>query len=374
MKLSFLLLPAYAFFLILFTIFSYLYLDKNLIFLANFYTGFSTTNRILVSLLFFLLVVIFFFFYYFFLRQIKKGSIKLKNVVLLTCLILFFSYPAMLSYDIFNYVTTAKVAFTYHENPYIIKPNELTGDKNLLFTRASNKTALYGPSWIIATGIPNLLGGGNFIVTLFSQKLLVLVFYLCTSFLILKITKSPLYSAIFSLNPLVIIETLVSGHNDIFMMFFALLSLFLISQRKLGGGLFSGFISIFVKYSTLFLVPVLIEVFVNRYRKKEINWGKIYYHSALLMFAIFLLSFFREMYPWYAIWFLIFVSIVPNRRILTYTGLGFSFGLLLSYIPYMYSGDYFGNSLIAKNILIFLPVIVVLVLELKGRPWLRKFS
>lgn len=374
MKFKFLLLPAYVVFLILFTFFSYLYLDKNLVFLSSFYTGLSTTNRILVSFLFFLSIVIFFFFYFLFLRQIKKRAIRLKNVVLLTCLILFFSYPGMLSYDIFNYVTTAKVAFTYHENPYVIKPNELTGDKNLLFTRANNKIALYGPSWIVVTGIPNLLGNGNFVATLFFQKLLVIIFYLSSSFLILRITKSSFYGAIFSLNPLVVIETLVSGHNDIFMMFFALLSLHLLSQKKLMKGLLSGFVSVFVKYSTFFLIPVIIEIFINKYRKKEINWGRIYYHSAILMFAIFLLSFFREMYPWYAIWFLIFVSIVPNKRILTYMGLGFSFGLLLSYIPYIYSGNYFGSTPVIKNILIFLPVVAVLALEIRGRSWLRKFS
>jgi len=364
------LLFAYCLFLILFTIFSYLFLDRNLIYLSNFYIGITTTHRVLTSGLFLSSIIIFFFFYYIFLKQLKKRLIKFKTIILVTCLILFFSYPAMLSYDIFNYVATAKVVFTYHENPYVIKPEEIGADKNISFTRATNKIALYGPSWILATAVPNFLGGGNFILTLFLQKLLILFFYLATTNLIFKITKSSLYTALFALNPLVVIETLVSGHNDIFMIYFALLSLYLISNGKYIRSLVVIIVSIFVKYATLLLTPILIFLFLNKLKDGTINWNKVYLISAYLMFFAFLVSFFREIYPWYAIWFLPFVTIIPSRRSLTYISLSISFGLLLSYLPYLYSGNYFGYTPVLKNILIFAPLIFI---AFKGRSWLKKF-
>src|SRR5258708_36906519 len=93
---------------------------------------------------------------------------------------------------------------------------------------------------------PYFFGFGNFLLTLFGFKLIASISYLAMSFLILKITKNPLSAAIFALNPLVIMESLVSGHNDIFMMFFALLSLYLLSKvEKIKASLYFLF-SIFV--------------------------------------------------------------------------------------------------------------------------------
>src|SRR5260221_3326430 len=116
----------------------------------------------------------------------------------------------MLSYDIFNYIATAKVLFLYHENPYIIMPIEFLGDPFLLFMHAANKLALYGPFWIIMTGIPFLFSVKNFILSLLLFKLFVASFYFGTILFFNKLAKNLLSIFVFGLNPLVIIETSVS--------------------------------------------------------------------------------------------------------------------------------------------------------------------
>lgn len=364
----------YTFFLVLVTLFSYLFIDQNLTYLKVFYTGFVNNHRFLTSLTFFLIIITFFIFYVLFLKKARKGILDLKKVIIVTFLILFFSYPAMLSYDIFNYVTTSKIVFGYHENPYIFTPVQFTGEPFLQFTRATNKIALYGPFWILVSGIPYIFGFGNFLVTLFGFKMIAAIFYLAISLLIFKITKNTLSTAIFALNPLVIIESLVSGHNDIFMMFFALLSFYFLSKNKRMKGSIFLLLSIFIKYATVFLIPVFVYELLKTIKNKVLNLRTIYFAASISMILIFFLSALREeIYPWYGIWFLTFVSTIPNRRFLLYFSFGLCVGLLLSYLPYMFFGTYAGITPYIKNILIFLPVFISIVVGLKRRVWLKNF-
>src|SRR3990167_9611408 len=98
------LLLLYSVFLILFTIFSYLFVDLNLIYMQKLITGFFQIHRGVVSTLYVFFVTSFFLFYYLILKNVDLNF--LKKFILVSILILFFSYPAVLSYDIFNYIFT----------------------------------------------------------------------------------------------------------------------------------------------------------------------------------------------------------------------------------------------------------------------------
>lgn len=369
------LILSYGFFLILFSIFSYLFVDPNLIYLKSLYTGFYLNHRTLTALTYLIFIFIFFIYYSIFIKRAREKDFNFKTVILMTSIILLVSYPAMLSYDIFNYVATSKVLYLYHENPYIFKPFEFIGDPILQFTRATNKVALYGPVWILVSSVPYILGFGNFLLTLFNFKLLSVISYLGISYILFKITKSRLAVVIFSLNPLVFIETLVSGHNDLFMMLLSLLSFyFLYKNQKIKSILLLTF-SFFIKYSTLFLVPVYLLTLRRKIKDININWGKVYFLSSISMILIFLLSPLREeIYPWYATWFLIFSSVIPNEKTLMYFSFGISVGLMLSYIPYMLFGTYFGPTPILKTIIIVIPTSFSVILVLRRRLWLKIFS
>jgi len=349
---------SYAIFLIAFVLFSYFFLDANLFYLKNFYTGFATSQRALAAVLYTISIVIFFIFYLIFLRK----NFSLKVLLGITCAVLFFSYSAMLSQDIFNYLTTAKVIFKYHENPYIIMPIEFINDSNLLFTHAANKLALYGPFWIILSAIPYFLGIGNFILSLFGFKLLSILFYLGTVALIKKISNSNFSVFLFAFNPLIIIETLVGNHNDIAMIFFAMFSFFLLAKKKILFASLFLILSILIKYATIFLLPVFIFTVFKIIKKQKIDWNKVFFYSSISMIIIFLLSTLREeIYPWYAIWFLSFSFLVPQKRVLLYTSLAFSFGLLFRYIPFMLTGSHFGITPAVKTFVTFVPVILIVI-------------
>lgn len=353
-----LIISLYILFLFSFVLFSYLFLDPNLFYFKKIYTGFAFFNRPLVTSIYIILILVFFGFYSIFLKK----SFNLKFLIGITCTILLFSYSAMLSQDIFNYLTTAKAIFKYHENPYITMPVEFTGDTNLLFTHAANKIALYGPLWIFLSAVPYFLSFGNFILSFFEFKFFVILFYLGTILLIKRISKSNFSVALFALNPLIVIEILIGNHNDIVMMFFALFSFFLLMRKKILLASLFLVLSIFVKYATIFLIPVFTLTAIKIIRRQKINWNKVFDNCAISMMIVFLLSALREeIYPWYATWFLTFSSIAPQKKLLFHISLAFSFGLLLRHIPFMLIGSHFGITPTIKTFVSFVPVALVLI-------------
>jgi hypothetical protein len=288
----------------------------------------------------------------------KDKKIKLEKKLLFIPLIGVISYPAILSFDIFNYLATARVAFHYFENPYIVMPIEFTGDSMLLFTRAANKIALYGPSWIVLTAFPYLLSFGNYLLSLVLIKLLVSAFYFGTTWLIWKISKSRESVIFFAANPLIICETFISGHNDIVMMFPVLFSFYLLKNNKLILPVVFYIASVLVKFSTIVLLPLLIFILIKNIRREDIDYQKVYGYSALLMLAVFMISPIREeLYPWYAVWFITFVALLKNRFIKEVVAV-FSFGLMLRYIPFMLTGNYFGSTPLFRNILMVTPPLI----------------
>lgn len=368
----------YGLFLLSLTAFSYIFVDANFFYFRKIFSGFAFHNRIITTGIYIFIIILFFAFYLLFLHLTKKEIIKLNDVrylIGLTVGSLFFSYPAMLSYDIFNYIATSKVLFFYHENPYIIMPIEFIGDPILSFTHAANKIALYGPAWIVFSIIPYIATFGNFIATLFSFKLFVILFYVSTILLIWKLSKNLYSTVFFALNPLVIVETLISGHNDIVMISLIFFSYVFLMKKKIMLTLIFFLLSILIKYATLFLLPVFIYILLKTIQKRKIDWDKTFYASVLLMLAAFLLSPFREeIYPWYAIWFLPFISLVAHRKLLTGVAVAFCFGLLFRYLPFMLSGTYSGQTPIVKTLLTFTPAIVIFIyFFIKKRLWSRKF-
>lgn len=353
--------------LVFFSIFTYSFVDINLSYLKGLYTGLYLNNRFLLSAIYSVLIFVLFGCSYFLLSNIDRLKVNLRRIILLIVLATIFAYPAALTFDIFNYMTTAKVTFLYQENPYIIYPIELLNDPYLAFARATNKTALYGPFWILLTGIPYFLGFGNFVLTLFSFKALIALFYIGTVFLIKRIDRTAAFY--FALNPLVIIESLVSSHNDIVMIFFAIFSLYLFFQKKYVFSIFTILGSVLIKPATLFLAPVYLGMIKDKIIGKQINQKRALTFSAIFMLIIFLLSPLREeLYPWYAIWFITFTAFLHKNKFLQNLVLVFSLGLMLRYIPYMATGNYFGSTPVIRNILMVIPVIVFFLIT-----WLRKY-
>lgn len=357
-----LLLVIYFFTIFSLLIFSYAFIDPNLIFLDFLYTGFYHKYRISATAIYVILVISLTVCYLGFLKLYSMKMLKAKEIKILlitTGLGLVLSYPAMLSYDIFNYIATAKVTYFYKENPYVLMPIEFLNDPLLLFMHAPNKTAVYGPIWILVTFFPFILSFNNFIVCLIMFKLLITLFYFITLVVLYKISKSLHVVIMFSLHPLVLMESLISGHNDIVMMGLALIGIYFLHKKKIIPGWVMLFLSIGIKFATIFLIPAFLYTTFKILTRKRINWDEAYSISFLGMLTVFLLSPLREeMYPWYSIWFFLFIALLYRRKNLMTYGLIFLFGLSLRYIPFMYYGIHSQLTAILKIILSVSPLII----------------
>ena len=271
------------------------------------------------------------------LHEIKKGILGLHHIwkiIICVSVLLVFSYPAF-SYDMFNYIFTAKSVLLYHKNPYIVLPQQFAGvDPWINFMRWIHLPSAYTPLWILFTLVPYLLGFGYLLLILWNIKILILLSYIVTAVFLYKILyildkkRSVLGLAIFALNPLVVIEGLVSAHNDMFMMAFAMISLYLFLQKKRWWSYTALSISIAVKLMTIFLLPVFL-----------IGWNRRW-ALVVMSIGLFLVLLQREVLPWYLIWIMPFVALIPELEHVTLLAGAFSLGLLLRYAPYLYFGHW----------------------------------
>lgn len=338
----------YGALLIVIVIFTYGFIDPNFSYQPfPEYFRYLHSQRAVTTVIYVALLLSLFVCYGFILSRPKLAEVW--SYIWITVLILFFAYPAFSS-DIFNYIATARVTYFYRENPYIVMPVEIQNEQMLAYLHAGNKVALYGWSWIFLTFIPHVLGLGNIILTMIATKMLIVAFYIWLVRQIEETSDHPAWSiAFFALNPLVILETLVAVHQDVVMMALALYSFTLLKKRRVFLSILFLVFSIFIKGATLFLIPVYLLTIFGKIKN-------VWQWCALSMGFIFFLSPLREeMYPWYFIWVLTFVSLLAKRSLFVSLSLFASLGLEFRIVPYLYTWRWDGITPIVKRIATLVP-------------------
>lgn len=340
-------------------------------------------QRPLATTLFVGFTILLFGFYLFFLRCAQKNILSRKQVwflIITTTVLLMFSYNAF-SYDIFNYIFDAKIITHYQQNPYEHKALDYPSDPMLSFMRWTHRNYPYGPTWLLLTVPLSYLGLNYFLLTFFLFKTLMAAAFLGTAYFIEKIVKKlhpgreVLSLALFALNPFIIIESIVSGHHDIVMMFFAVSATYFFIRKKYIVWFFLFVFSVGIKFATIFLLPVFVGVFFLARRKTLINWEHICKYFAILMVIAIVLSSLRtELQPWYLLWVLPFVVLLKQQRYILALVIGGSLGALLSYAPWLYQGDWNGNVIPMKfAIFSFIPLFsLVFVFLFKGKDSTKK--
>lgn len=303
-------------------------------------------NRPLSTYLFCSLVALFSGMYIYTLYLSWKNKINIltiRHIVLFVGVILLFSYNAF-SYDLFNYIFDAKIVTRYHENPYVRKALDYPTDPMLGFMHWTHRTYPYGPLWLVLTVPISFLGLGYFLITFYLFKALMVASYFLTSLLIYKIAKKtklvdPTFAvSFFALNPFVIIESVVSAHNDIVMLMFAVLGVyFLVNEQKYKASVFL-IISILIKFASVLLVPLFLWYPFSRRKNKNTLFflGSVF----LMVVGVFLASNRTTFQPWYFLYVLPFAAIISNRYYVLIPSVIFSSLILLQYVPFLYTGNF----------------------------------
>jgi hypothetical protein len=341
------LLTVYFVILLFFIIYSYTQVDLNLTLSGNsVYQSIQTAltqigyfNRLLSGTIFLVFLGLLFSIYLFCLHQLIKGKLETKTIKWLigVSVILLFAYPAF-SHDLFNYMFDARIVTRYGLDPHFFKALDFPFDPWVRFMRWTHRYYPYGPGWLILTLVPSYLGMGKFVLTLFLFKLMFLGFHLGNIWLIWQIgdewgSDKRIFSSVFyALNPLVMIESLVSPHNEVMLWFFALTAIYFLIKRTGAGAIILLVISVSMKYLSVILFPLF-------WWTKPTN--KFFYIYAFWLWVIALIPVVlsRELYSWYAIP-IVGLATLTGSRLINILTIAVSAGLLMRYWPFLLKGNY----------------------------------
>jgi len=236
----------------------------------------------------------------------------------------------------------ARIVTTYAQNPYVHSALDFPGDLWTRFMHWTHRTYPYGPIWLLLTLPFSILGFGKFTLTFFAFKLMFTIFHLGNIYLIYKILKktvpksSSAGTAVYAFNPVVLIESLVSPHNEVVMLFFLLWAIyFVICENDKSAAIFNLLLSAGIKFITIILLPLfLLKNFTKRF------------HLFLVLDLIFLILplvlqiIYREPYPWYFIPLIGLGALLIQYPSINILIAGISFSAIFRYLPFLYLGEY----------------------------------
>ena len=172
--------------------------------------------------------------------------------------------PVMLSSDVFAYALYGRVTSVYHANPYDLAPPVAAGDPFLKLFAQEYLPSWYGPVWTLISAGVTKLGGEHVGLTVLLFRLTSIAAALACAALILASLRrhAPERAAqglvFFLWNPLLIIETGISGHNDSVMLVFVLLAVWLHLRGWKTAAVVALTLSALVKFLTGMLIPLYV--------------------------------------------------------------------------------------------------------------------
>lgn len=338
--------------LVFFSVYSYALVDPNLTFVqSDIWVSFRNSlvdlgyyHRDTSWFLYLAGVLLLFAFSYWFLKKYKQVDPFRLSLVIGAIMLL--SYP-FLSHDFFNYMFDAKIVTWYKQNPYLFRALDFPNDQWLRFMHWTHRTYPYGPIFLLITLIPSFLSFGKFVLSFLLFKAMFVGFYLISVYYLQKLNKK--WALIFATSPLVLIEGLINGHNDLIGVSLAITGIYFLLKGK-------GFKSKLFLISSAGIKYITIPLIFLSKKRKRFHYLAIAGLVAVLIY----LSFRVGIQPWY---FLnIFVLIPFLEEYVTKMNI-FFLGLLLSYYPYIRFGgwDKIDNVNLKHSIIIVFFIIGLII-------------
>ncbi len=216
---------------------------------------------------------------YWLIRQAStiSSGIKLATIMVIvgSGIVNILLYPAS-AIDLFYYVIELKLAYYYHQNPYLVTflPS-FAADPFARFGWPLHTPLAYGPAWVLLAGPPTVLAG-------FDHLLRLLLAYKVFSFVLLILSGLVIYAYhddeksrwsgayAFLANPLILYEAVGNAHNDLIMTFF-LLATVLALKRESWLTLPLLALAALIKVFAIVLVPLFVlAIFARRWSRTKI--------------------------------------------------------------------------------------------------------
>src|SRR5947209_17289181 len=215
------------------------WLTVNLHLASVYRASMITTSSIEFLLLMALAFVIYGLAAFFIQRQPEQSNYKnVSRLIWLGTIVgglIFVLTPAMLSRDIFVYVGYGRTIVAHHANPYFVAPSRFPQDPLTSYDDWKDATAAYGPVWLTICSLWTLVLGNSPLGYVLAFRLFALAAHLLNIWLVATILRKTGSSArtvtlgtlLYAWNPLVLQESSLGGHNDIFMVTLILVGILL---------------------------------------------------------------------------------------------------------------------------------------------------
>jgi alpha-1,6-mannosyltransferase len=160
----------------------------------------------------------------FVLREAWRGTISLRAVIVLAVVyhVLLLALPLLFSRDVYSYAYYGRIAATHHANPYVSTPSDFPHDllAPYIGPRWVETPAVYGPLFTLLsslvvrvfTSVEGMVVAFRLIAVAASLGTIAVVGWLVHR---VRPSREAFAVAILGLNPVVLFQSVGSGHNDL---------------------------------------------------------------------------------------------------------------------------------------------------------------
>lgn len=204
-----------------------------------------------------LLILLFYLGY----KKVKSNKVSQGEIIkwsIIFSVIMTFSIPSHSS-DLYGYIARGAQQTLYNQNPYLNTISEIQEyDTNPSFFNFMwpKQPTTYGPVFIYITKLTVLLSNNNFFVSLINFKLLNLTFFLLLILFVLKLNDSK-NTYLLTWNPLILIQGLWNGHNDLLSGVLIFLGVYLLMKSNYFWSIFCLIVAGGIKYVSFLAIPLL---------------------------------------------------------------------------------------------------------------------
>lgn len=242
----------------------------------------NTIDRLYQSIVYMAIIVAIIVCYYLIIKNRNKLFENINDIykyIMIISTIFIFVVPFWCS-DVFYYLGIGRLASKYNQNPYYIDMKSYVDNNNIDMQNDTvmqkgynnywaNTTVVYGAFWTLICSVISALSFGNLDVGLYIFKIINFIIHIGNCYLLYKISKKKVFPLIYGLNPFILIEGIANVHNDMFIVFFMLLSIYEVYKKKniLLSVLFLA-LATDIKYFSILLLPFIV---LYHYKDKDIK-------------------------------------------------------------------------------------------------------
>ncbi len=211
-------------------------------------------------------------------RSVKSKQSAATNIVLRYAAVFlittFFSFPA-LSTDVFDYISSNRVLFVHHANPWIEPPQNFPEDPLIYLGSWKFRASVYGPVQFIFSSLVQGIAKDDIVNNIIGFKMEGLIFTLGLIWLMKKWLKEydpenlEFGLTLFVWNPLILIEIVGNAHNDMVMAFFTFLGFYWFSKKRLSFAALAVAFGVLSKMVAVLFVPLMVLWLILRKQRND---------------------------------------------------------------------------------------------------------